>query len=70
MILAMFHAKKGGAPDSLTFWRLLPVIGPFIPQKKLLTTSDLANMLQQNAFAVASVPDFPQNCAKPCGFSG
>ena len=46
------------------------VIGPFIPQKKLPTNVGLANMLQQKALAAASVPDFPQNCGKPCGFYG
>jgi hypothetical protein len=32
------------------------VIGPFIPQKKLLTNVGLANMLQQKALAATSVP--------------
>jgi hypothetical protein len=41
------------------------VIGPFIPQKKWLTSVGLANMLQQKAFATASIHDFPQNCGKP-----
>jgi hypothetical protein len=36
--------------------------------EKLLTNFDLANMLQWKALATASVPNFPQNCGKPCGF--
>jgi hypothetical protein len=34
-------------------WRRLPVIGPFIPQKKLLITLDLASMLQKKDLAAA-----------------
>jgi hypothetical protein len=35
---------------------MLKVISPFIPQKKLTANVDLANMLQQKAFAAAPVP--------------
>jgi hypothetical protein len=56
-------------------WRLVPVIGPFIPQKKLLATFDLASMLQKKDFArlkslifhqiVENLVDFRANvCAK------
>jgi hypothetical protein len=53
VILAMFHAEKQEKRLMAQPWRLFPVIGPFIPQKKLLATFDLANILQQKDFTAA-----------------